>query len=612
MNIEKISSKTYSVIATYRIYILVFLTCFFISLTLTHPTILLNDEFITTNQLHQLYAGHQIAGNEGKYGLQQNGSMSAYFAARANILGYSLFQPLISVPAYGIIDLTGDHCVYLILCLWMAILLSILILLHHFYPDLTRIGSHNWISGAYILAFALFFINLIFYASFPVNSFDTFTEIIAIVFTNIILLSIASVLIFDIIQAIFEDSPFAFFGTLVCLFSSSYFVWATHCKDHILILPIFAGIFLCSIRFFKSDEYWYLPLAFLLSGLLAWARPELALWIFIYLIILSMYICIQYSKQRRSAVILLSVILAPLFTFIGAVPFFLNNYLMTKNILLPVQSLYLIEGTPGALFSNNSEPWVRETGVRSFESVVMMFLPKITENFPFDFLSDSAGIFFYPKTGSISLFAVVPLFLAMVVIGWYLFSMKKMQFTSQERTNMSLCIFLSVTIFFGYISQIHSLNADMGIVPDVRYLSPVYIPLMVSGLIILKKADILPKNPVDSIKRLFLIGGIETAILLVSLYGIYTLKLGLPLGKFYSVYALAVVFIFLLGYFFTQCLNLGRILSQNLIIFICFIPFLWQITTLIVVRAVSGYAGYTFWIPVTRVIWEIIVNVRVL
>ena len=48
-------------------------------------------------------------------------------------------------------------------------------------------------------------------------------------------------------------------------------------------------------------------------------------------------------------------------------------------------------------------------------------------------------------------------------------------------------IFMTLAIFIAYISEFPILNTDPGVTPDVRYLSPVYLPLNLIGLLILSK-----------------------------------------------------------------------------------------------------------------------------
>ena len=600
-----IISQIYLSFFRYRHHFFVFLIALFISLTLAHPSVLINDEFITTNQLRQLHEGHQIIVNEGKYGLQENGSMSAYFGYRSNILGYPIVLPLLSLPAHWIIDLSGEHCAYLILCLWTMILLFIILFINHYYQDFSYIGRWKWTPAGITFVFVLFFVNLFYYSTFPVGTINTYPEIIAIVFTNMVFLSIAAVLIYEIIRTIFEDPGFSFFGTLVCLFSSSYFLWATHCKDHILVIPVFTAIFLSLIRLAKTDDHWYLPLAFIFTGLLAWIRPEIGLSVFLIVFLICCYTLFQYKSEKKPFKELLFVFFSPMFTIIGALPFFLNNYLITKNFLLPVQSLYLSQGTAPLPVKSI----IRTAGVRSVDSVIMMFVPKVPET-PQTVFTDIIGIFFFPQTENIGIFALTPLFFAMSILGVILFFFRKLHFSSEEKKFLCVTVFVAASVFLAYASQTHLLNTDFGIAPDIRYLSPMYIPLTVFGLIILRKIHLLPESPVDLLKKMFIVGTFAVLFSMTLLPFIYTantvniIKGMIPLAKFFSIYTFALVMLLLVIILWGLYRNRVLLSIQYLLLLICLVPFLWQVNAIFLFRTYSAYAGYTFWIPIIRLIWE--------
>lgn len=81
---------------------------FLISFSLSAPSLSMNDESITVNQLHQLFLGSDTLINQGKYGTMVTGETSAYYQARNNYLAYSLFLPIISLPAMNVIYFTDD------------------------------------------------------------------------------------------------------------------------------------------------------------------------------------------------------------------------------------------------------------------------------------------------------------------------------------------------------------------------------------------------------------------------------------------------------------------------------------------------------------------------
>jgi hypothetical protein len=608
MDISSLTSRTASAISDYRVHIFVFLITLFIGLTLAHPAVLLNDEFITTNQLRQLHEGHQVIINEGNYGLAENGSMSSYFAWRSNKLVYSLILPLSALPARWMLDITGEHDAYLVIYLWTMTAMLIILFINRFFPAFSFLRQWRWTPAAIISIFIFFFINLYFYAVFPVDTINSYPEVIAIVFTNLIFLAVAATIIYETSRTIFEDPTYSFFATVVCLFSSSYFVWSTHCKDHILVLLLFSGIVLCLIRFVKTDDYWYLPLSFLITGLLAWTRPELALWTFLLVCCIYCYILLQHISQKRSLRELLVVLCSPLFTILGAMPFFLNNLMVTRNILLPVQSVYFSDVSVPVV-TNTSSAIIRQAGVKSIQSLILMFMPTIPSS-PLEFVSDLFSVFFCPQTGSISVFALVPLFLVMVIVAGIFIRCEIISFSSQEKKFMGITALVSLTVFLTYASQIHLLNVDPGIVPDIRYYLPMYLPLTLIGLIILKKIDLFQDNSMDALKKFFLVTviGVPVSVILLSIvcsYNPVDLTKGIvPLGKLFSIYIISLIVVNIAAILYNKYYHHGNLVVQYMILLLCSVPFFWQVNETIVLNILSGFSKYTFWIPIIRVIYE--------
>lgn len=473
MDFDYLMRNIGSILYEYRIHVLVFLIALFIGLTFAHPVLTMNDEWITANQMVQLHSGHQVLINEGKYGLYQNGSISKYFEIKSNVLAYPLFLPLISLPTFWLIDITAEHFVFFILFLWTIIALLIILLLDIFFRQHTFIGKWRWTPALVIAAFLLFFINLLYYSSFPVEGIDTFPEVEAIVFTNIILFSLMAVMIYEINNVIFDDLAYSLFGTAVCISSSSYLFWTTSCKDHILVATIFIGIILCIIQFQKIKDFWYLPLAFILSGLLAWARPEFAIWIFLMLLVFCVSIFLKYQKtgikkQEKSL-----LFWAPLFTIIGALPFFVNNYMVTKNFLIPAWILWEQDALPVAVSSSLSEPLTPGNG-NMIQSIWTLMFKMISIN-PNTFFSDLFGIFFHPLNGSVGVFPFVPLFVITSILIIILTLCKKMQFSPQDNRYLYPLTLMAIGVFLAYFVRISSMNVSHGMTPDMRYLSPLYV-----------------------------------------------------------------------------------------------------------------------------------------
>jgi len=599
MNAFNGSGSIFSVLKQYRVHILVFFFVFFVGLTFAHPELLMNDEWITVNQLHQLHEGHQIITNEGKYGYYENGTIAGYFAARHNILGYPLFLPLVSLPSHWLIDFFGDNFVFVILYLWTIIAIALILSLHLFFREYTYIRKWRWTPAAIGGVFILFFMNLFYYTPFSVNSYP---EAMAVVFTNIILLAIAGTLIYEINRALFEDPVFSVFGTIVCLSSSSYIFWATGCKDHILTMLLFVAILFCMVKFRKTDDSWYFPLAFIIIGLLAWTRPELALWVFIVVCGIWGYTCLRNPQKKcGSKDIVLKY--SPLCTIFGALPFFLNNLLMTRNVFLPPFTL----NGEFIGFAEHLSSQGQQNGTISINPLLQIITMNNTIPTSIHF-EDLFGILFYPLTGSIGIFSITPLFLVMAVLAVMLVVSGKVKFTQEEHHTIAVIILLALSVFLAYAGRLHGMNVDIGITPDIRYLSSLYVPLTLLGLIIMKK---IQRDQVNPIKILQIMLAISILIIPLSLFVMSTayadpkiaLELDAPLSAAFSfcIFFISVItLIILLWNFFSKRRN-G--ISSVLIASICTIPFIWQIDISIRFWAFGATGqGYPPWIPIIRIL----------
>jgi hypothetical protein len=45
---------------------------------------------------------------------------------------------------------------------------------------------------------------------------------------------------------------------------------------------------------------------------------------------------------------------------------------------------------------------------------------------------------------------------------------------------------------------------------------------------------------------------------------------------------------------------------EYLVFLLCSLPFFWQVNEILALRYFSGFAGYIFWIPIMRIIWDLV------
>jgi len=608
------ASNPARVLFQYRVHLLVFLLACIAALTAAHPAFLVTDEWITGNQLAQLNEGHQAIISEGKYGMFENGTSYPYFTARNNYLGYSLLFPLVSLPAEWIVYLFGNQFTFFITYLWTFLLIGLALVLNAFFPAYTCFRKLRWTTGLIVLSFVGFFSNLFYYTSFDLTGKNSSPEILAIVFTNVLLFALLAVIVYEILQIIFRDTTFAFFGTVVCLSCSSYFFWTTFCKDHVLVALLFSLILLTVITFLATGNLPSLFGSFFFAGLLIWARPELGVFIFFALCCLLLAVMVWGKNRTFSSLCHFRIFLSPLFTLLGAVPFLINNYLASKNFLIPsfVLAMNISSTSVGVTGSTSaSQPYLLDTIHTLLQANELTALTYLS-SFP----ADVMRVLFLPQSGSMGVLVIVPVFLTAILIVPLLRKMNTRLFDEKEKMIIGTLFLLSLAIFCAYIHRAYGLNIDLGIMPDIRYLSPVYLPLTIIGLMLFKKAPGILDMPLE------ILAGIVAAwmvcipltLALILLYypepmewkNIFPLlSLGATIGIFFV--SLGVV----LMYYYSVLGNRPAVsvnLTKKIFAVMCALPLIWQVDASFLACLFSnGLGGYLFWLPVLLKLLNVVI-----
>jgi hypothetical protein len=592
--------NTIQLLHSYRMHILVFLVAGILALTFAHPLLLITDEMVTVNQLSQLHEGHQILYNEGKYGVYENGTISAYFIYKQNVLAYSLFLPLISLPAYWLLDLLGKNFILFIIYLWTFFLIALALALNTWFPEYLRIGKWRWTPGFFVMIFLVFFLNLYLCRSFPVTGKDIYSEVIAIVFTNIILFAFLAVMIYEICRTIFENPGYALFGTLTCISCSSYFFWTSFCKDHVLVAFLTTVILLLLVKLWHTEKPIFLLMAFVITGLLAWARPELAFTLAVVLCALTVYLWFFLRDRVSDIRTRYLIILAPIFTVVGAIPFFINNYFTTNNIFVPTVVLW-VNKTSSSATSVAGSALIQQNASGSSGTLLLFIQSAITIN-PSTFFYDLYGIFFNPVSCSMGVFPLIPVFLVAILAVPILVIFEKIQFIKKDYEIIGLLLLVSLGIFFAYISQITLMNNDVGVIPDIRYLSPLYLPLTLFGLYIVSKIPAISDRPFDLIKGMFATWCILIPVSVIILGNFSHNKIWVdvyPLVNAYismGIYVLSILF--LITAMYSIKFNKSKLIAKIIFVFLCALPLIWQISMTFITRHFAmGLGGFTFWIP---------------
>jgi len=596
----------------YKYHILVFLVALFIALTFAHPQLLVTDEWVTVNQLAQMNEGHQVIINEGKYGVYENGTPVEYFIVKNNLLGYSLFLPILSFPALVAVNIFGNHFPYAVLILWTLIPFFIGMVIKYFMNDPKILGKWRLTSILFIVSFTLFFINLFYYIPFPVMGKYFYPEIEAIVFTNIFCYAILAVFIYEILIKIFNDSRYSLFGTAVCHSCSSYLIWSTCTKDHMLVALLFAALLVSIVYYYKKRDRWFFPVSCLLNGLIAWARPELALPAFIGTVAFYWFTYRSVIAPKNQFGEILFMIASPFFVLIGALPFFVNNYFITKNPFVPTWAIWGTGNTQGTISAVTVPDSIMSGSMSLVEKTTQIFLSEISIQ-PYTFFGDLYGILFNPQNGSMGVFCLTPLFLIALFLIPIIILTGGKTYSQEERFFLFSMIFFSILVLGAYITKIYGINTSPGILPDIRYLSPAYLPLNVAGLIVLKKIPDLSENSSNLSKIMLSLAILLIPIVLVFNVHYYPFSeqqswsvLFTPLNVAASIVIYILISVFLLVHLSSVFLKKQFCFWKPVLIssILC-IPFVWQVAATFLMRSWgSGLGGYSFWIPIVRVFYS--------
>lgn len=596
-----------SFLQKYNIPLILFLFSLFFLITFSNPALFLTDEWITVNQVHQMDIGHQIVVNEGKYGVYTNGTPTNYFAARNNLLMYPLMLPLLSMPVIKLMSLLGDQFRLAIIILWALLPILIALLISSYHPRFAHIHGVNIVNVGIAVGFIGLIVNLIIYTPFVFHAADAPIESAAVVLTNHILFASLVVIIFYIFREIFSDIEISLYGTFACLGCSSYLFWAGNAKDHILVTVLFALVILFLIRYLTDQSFINPSLAFIFAGLLIWERPELG--ITVYLFSLIFFCACVHNKTNINRTSLRGIFLRflpPFFVIIGIIPMFINNLIVNGDFLMPsylvanpVTPSYSIQQviTRDPVLSVVNNNGANSVGglVNSVQGYFIIHWSTLPQ--------DIWGVFFSPLSGNMSLFSVTPfLLIALVILPvlWYYRVISK----KTDQWMILLMGLMTVSVGIAYISSFSILNADRGIMPDMRYLSPIYIPAGILGIYCIRMIGMGVFTPLRTLLRT--IGA--TALLVPTLF--ILIVVFQPFGEFSKGY---VVFFRVLIYSETILLIITLVLSklkqiswkytESLVILLIATIFSWQMMMLFF-YSVGKFNGYPFWIPFIHQIYH--------
>lgn len=561
----------------------------------------LNDEWITGNQIHQLDTHHQLLYSEGKYGYYENGTPGAYFKERNEILQYSSYLPIISYPFLSAIKWSGESYRYLLICIW-----SLLLILFSFtirdYDQ--KSGTHNLISKFFLLfSIFSFLLNLYFYTPLSLNYNSSPYELLGIWLYHVCIIILLSITIYFINKNIFIGNPtFAVIATISCTTCSSYLFWMTTLKDHIDSVFFSTLIIYFIIQYQRTRDQWYFPVVFMLAGILIWIRIELGIFIFGFLIIFFIYSFLTQRKRLSKNNMLLHLI-SPIFSFIGTIPYLIGNYYITGNPIILAWQIQKVSAA-GDIISPINATIPSET---STTTIIQTIIFRLTPHFHTIF-SDIYNIIVNPVTLKIPIISLTPVLTCTILLIPYFYRNQNKKLTKNEKEIILILFLFTITIILAYASSLSNLDESKGIYPDFRYLSPIYLPLNLIGLIFMNKI-FNNKKSVEKILNIFYINAVIGTFLIILILTYFHQTMNFwdimqSLNFYTSIIVYCIVALFV-AVTYAKFEKFKEIFQVVLFTTLVVIPLLWQLSMLIICNYYADtFVSYPPMLPIVQTMFN--------
>jgi hypothetical protein len=610
--------------------LIIFCMAFFFIVTITNPGLYINDEWITANQLHQLDIGHQVTFSEGKYGTLENGTATAYFASRQNVLMYSLALPLLALPLVKIFSIFGDNFRLLIILLWSASLVAAALLMDTYYPRYFRRGNLRLLYPVMFLSLILFMVNVLLYKQFPFSAPDAPFEVAALVLANHLLFALTATLVFEICRRVMAPLSLALIGTAAVISCSSFLFWAGTGKDHMLTATVFTCVMFLFVRYLSGGKPKDATLSFVFCGLLVWVRPEVGFFVTIFAGIFFALPYLTLALKNPGTLVRTFLSLFPLTgAFIGGIPFFVNNLLTSNNWLIPVFDLPRNLAEPGKIASAGSAAItnitpspviITQTDNLNLPSTLLragdLISHAMFSGFSFDnIVRGFAGVMLFPANGHIGFVIICPL-VVIALIAFCLWNRNILEMNEKQKILSFFFLVMGIAAIVAYLPKLGAMNISSGILPDMRYLSPAYIPFGILSIMVLSRTPLIRK-PEQMLQRGVLAGIILAPVLLVLMIAVH------PFGSVNEGYTLFFEVLIVLELALCSVLMVvsrfvlpeNRLLIRSLpvmLILIVISVFTFQLVLVFIFGVIVKVNGYPLWIPLVREGFKMFFNVTVM
>jgi hypothetical protein len=481
--------KLFNSIFPDRTAIVIFLLAFTLLLSFWQVGLLLNDEWITANQLTNLKHG-SLTVDVIKYG----GDWGIYDMGGRPVGAYTHALPIFALPVYY--ALAAIAYIINLRLFFIFVWLFALSALIYYYS-----GTKRTKYVLAILALLFFATNLILYFFPALYGFWSFLhhplqfarwgEIAAINLLNIMAMCIVILIVYRLFKQIFNSERIGFLAALIALIGTSFPLWALTGKDHsVSLLFIMLGIYFY-YSYVQSNQAKYKYIAFAMVGLELWVRAEAAVPLFCALLLTELLFVYRNNTARAQ---LLNVTKIVLVILISLLPFFINNYLIFGNIFFPAMTDVTLTGT-----TNVTAP-VSAHGIdhivamlRSTSKIPALFgmmlgrYHVLPENVvPFLFHND--------KPWLMSVFEVCPLLIFSILMLYRLYVfLRRNARAILKKGNYLPFLFLCFIIVHILINSGQTVPYYGGGTWDYRYFLPIYVPLLYFSFSFLHQYNVLDK-----------------------------------------------------------------------------------------------------------------------
>jgi len=556
-----------------KISFLVFIFGLIISITIGNPAIFLNDEYISGNQLN-----HLVDSGDPFYGYDKYPG-GAYGPARDNILLYTLALPIFSLPSYYVLNFFGEYFFIFILFVWFFLVVILAFLVTSWFPRYAQWKGIPWTYGVIICSVLLFVLNLFLVKK---ESLIYHGEIAAIVFTNHILFALYCALAFLIFSRVFKSDWWGLFGLFAVICCSSALFWSGNAKDHMATFFFVALAAYFFVLFILQDSHLHLISSFLSVGLLAWVRPELGFGVCIGMVISA--VLVSLSKGVRQT--LLSIVCSGAVLF-GALPLFINNYAATGNPLISVW----MQRAPSFSAVVTTQFTVKSQSMMSVvQDILRIFFDPVN--------AFSAGIF---QVSPISFFAII----CLILVVYCITRKTECKISGNDYRIILFLTILAGSVFLVYLRSMYILVNDQGITPDMRYIAPIYLPLLILGLYSFKIAGFSVRDIKITIETLILLTLINLPIMFAVLQVFWATS-----WADQALVQMWITYLFLVAAVIVFLLFVAKKVKETWLPYslstVMVSSLLWEL--IVDFRFVGMMlGGYNFWLPMMRWIRHIVI-----